>query len=305
MHPIDQVELRFDAGSLGLLNVILGLVMFGVALDLKVDDFKRALRSPKGPAVGVLAQFVVLPAATFGLTLLLKPPPSVALGMILVASCPGGNISNFITHMSGGDTALSVTMTAISTVAAVVMTPLNITFWGGLNPATAAVLTEVHIEFLQMLGTVGTLLGLPLVLGMLIAAKLPKVADSLRKPFKALSLAFFAVFVLVAFNKNFDHFLVSIGFIFLPVVIHNAVALSSGYFAGRLAGLPVAERRAVAIEVGIQNSGLGLILIFNFFDGLGGMAVIAAFWGIWHIVAGLTLAAIWSRRQGEPQISDQ
>lgn len=295
MHPIDRVELRFDAGSLGLLNVILGLVMFGVALDLRVEDFRRALRSPKGPVVGVIAQFVVLPAVTFGLTLLLRPPPSVALGMILVASCPGGNISNFITHLSRGDTALSVTMTAVSTVAAVVMTPLNITFWGGLNSATAAVLTEVHIDFFEMLGTVGTLLGVPLLLGMLIGAKLPKVAGHLRKPFKFLSLAFFAAFVAIAFNKNFDHFLVSIGFIFLPVLIHNGLALSSGYLAGRVAGLRVPERRAVAIEVGIQNSGLGLILIFNFFDGLGGMAVIAAFWGIWHIVAGLTLATAWSR----------
>ena len=296
MHPIDQVELRFDAGSLGLLNVILGLVMFGVALDLTVDDFKRALRTPKGPLVGVIAQFLVLPAVTFVLTLVLSPPPSVALGMILVAACPGGNISNFITHLSRGDTALSVTMTAISTVVAVVMTPLNITFWGGLNSATAAVLRDVHIDFVQMLGTVATLLGVPLALGMLVAAKWPRVADRLRKPFKFLSLAFFGAFVVIAFNKNFDHFLLSIGLIFVPVLIHNALALSSGYLAARLARLRTAERRAVAIEVGIQNSGLGLILIFNFFDGLGGMAVIAAFWGIWHIIAGLTLASIWARR---------
>jgi len=305
MHPIDQVELRFDAGSLGLLNVILGFVMFGVALDLKVEHFKRALRSPKGPAVGVIAQFVVLPAVTYGLTLLLQPPPSVALGMILVASCPGGNISNFITHLSRGDTALSVTMTSVSTVAAVVMTPLNITFWGGLNPATAPVLTQVHIDFFQMLATVGTLLGVPLLLGMRLGAKLPKVAGHLRKPFKFLSLAFFAAFVAIAFNKNFDHFLLSVGFIFLPVLIHNGLALSSGYLAGRIARLPVAERRAVTIEVGIQNSGLGLILVFNFFDGLGGMAVIAAFWGIWHIIAGLTLAGIWSRRPSDASDAKQ
>jgi BASS family bile acid:Na+ symporter len=296
VHPIDQVELRFDAGSLGLLNVILGLVMFGVALDLKLDDFRRAIRTPKGPLVGVVAQFVVLPAATFLLTLVLAVPPSVALGMILVASCPGGNISNFVTHLSRGDTALSVTMTAISTALAVVMTPLNLTFWGGLNPATASVLREVHIDALEMLGTVAVLLGVPLVAGMVVAAKLPKLAGWLRRPFKVLSLVFFAAFIVVAFRKNFDHFLVSIGLIFLPVLLHNALALSSGYGAARLAGLAPAQRRAVAVEVGIQNSGLGLILIFNFFDGLGGMAVIAAFWGIWHIVAGLSLATVWSRR---------
>lgn len=294
-HPIDQVQLAFNQGNLTALNIILGLVMFGVALELKVDDFKRAARSPKAPLLGLLAQFILMPALTFGLTLLLDVPASVALGMILVAACPGGNVSNFITHIGRGDTALSVSMTALSTVAAIVMTPLNMTFWAGLRPQTAALLKDFNLDIWGMLGAVLVLLGIPLVLGMLVAAKLPKLAERLKLPFKVLSLLFFFVFVFVAFRANFHHFMNNIGYVFLPVAIQNAMALAVGYGAGRLGGLEPAQRRALSIEVGIQNSGMGLVLIFSFFGGLGGMAVIAAWWGIWHIIAGLSLALWWTK----------
>lgn len=292
-HPIDQVQLAFDQSGLMALNIVLGLIMFGVSLDLSVDDFKRAIRSPKGPLIGVLAQFFVMPALTFLLIMIINPPPSVALGMIMVASCPGGNVSNFITHTGKGDTALSVTMTALSTAGAILMTPFNVTFWGKMRPDTAAILKDFSMDPMQMLTTVFILLGIPLITGMLVAAKLPKVAEKLKKPFKILSLLFFLVFIIVAFRANFDHFLKNIGYVFLPVLLQNALSLGTGYGMAALARLPVAQRRAVCIEVGIQNSGMGLVLIFSFFGGLGGMAVIAAWWGIWHIIAGLSLAGFW------------
>lgn len=303
MHPIDQVTLNFSDGSLAALNIILGVVMFGVALDLSVDDFKRALKTPRGPILGMLAQFLIMPAATFGLIQVLDPTPSVGLGMIMVASCPGGNISNFITHVGRGDTALSVTMTALSTVAAIFMTPFNVSFWGSLDPGTAAVLTEFQLDPLSMFQNVLVLLGIPLILGMVVAAKFPNAAAKMRKPFKVLSLAFFAVFVLIAFRSNFDFFLEYIGYVFVPVLLQNALSLSTGYGLARIGRLTGPQARSVAIEVGIQNSGLGLILIFGFFGGLGGMAVIAAWWGIWHIIAGLTLAGTWTwwdSRKPEP-----
>lgn len=296
MHPIDQVQLNFSAGSLTALNIILGIVMFGVALDLSIDDFKRAIKMPRGPLLGMLAQFLIMPAVTFGLMKVLDPTPSVGLGMIMVASCPGGNISNFITHVGKGDTALSVTMTALSTVAAIFMTPLNVTFWGSLDPGTAQVLTDFQLDPLSMFGNVLVLLGIPLVIGMTVGAKFPRAADKMRKPFKVLSLAFFAAFIVIAFRSNFDFFLEYIGYVFVPVLLQNAISLGTGYGLARLGRLDGAQARAVAIEVGIQNSGLGLILIFGFFGGLGGMAVIAAWWGIWHIIAGLSLAAIWTWR---------
>ena len=298
MHAIDQADLAFDQGGLWLLNVILGLVMFGVALDLHVSDFRRAFKRPLAPALGLVAQFLLLPAATWALTRVIEPPPSVALGMILVASCPGGNVSNFITHLSRGATAVSISMTAISTVAAVFMTPLNLAFWGGLHPSTAAVLKEVALDPLELFFTVATILGLPLVVGMATARWLPAVATKLVRPFKIASVAFFALFIVVAFHKNYSHFLAYISLVFVPVLLHNGTALSLGYGMAALGRLTVPERRAVAIEVGIQNSGLGLLIIFSFFDGLGGMAVVTAWWGIWHIIAGLTLAAVWGRGAG-------
>jgi bile acid:Na+ symporter, BASS family len=291
--PIDQITLRFDQGSLLVLNVILGLVMFGVALDLKIDDFKRVAKEPKGPLIGLVAQFFLLPAFTYLLTRLLSPPPSVALGMILIAACPGGNLSNFIAHLAKGRTVLSISMTAVSTTAAIFMTPFNVTFWGRLNPDTAPILKNISLKPFEMFLTVGLILVLPLALGMFVGAKKPHWALKMRKPFKIFSLFSFFIFIVVAFHNNLDHFTAHVGKVFLPVLLQNAMALALGYFSAKLLKLRTDEARAVSIEVGIQNSALGLILIFNFFEGLGGMAIIAAWYGIWHIVAGLSLAGFW------------
>lgn len=297
-HPVDQAQLNFDPGMLLALNAALGLVMFGIALDLEVEDFKVAFEVPRAPMIGLAAQFFVLPAVSFALAWLVAPLPSIALGMILVGSCPGGNISNFITHLAEGDTALSVTVTAVSTIGATVMTPINVAFWGGMHPETAAILTEFNIDPLRMLGTVLIVLGVPLALGMSVAAKFPAFAAKMRRPFKILSLVIFAGLVVTAFQANFSHFLSFVGLVFVPVFFHNAAALSAGYAAARAWQLDIPEARAVSIEVGIQNSALGLVLIFTFFGGLGGMAVTAAWWGIWHIIAGLALASYWSWRSG-------
>jgi len=292
--PIDQVELAFNPTTLMILNVVLGFVLFGVALDLRVTHFVDLVKDPKAPLVGLVAQFLLLPALAFGLVSLLPIAPSVKLGVLLVAACPGGNVSNFLTHLAKGNTAVSVGMTLISTCAALVTTPLNLAFWGGMNPETAALLKSFSLDPLQMLFTVGVLLGVPLASGMALAHYAPKLAASLRIPLKWLSIVFFAVFVGLAFRANFTHFLNHVGTVFVPVLLLNAGALALGWGAARLVGLPQADRRAVSIEVGIQNSGLGLILVFNFFSGLGGMAVVAAWWGLWHIIAGMTLAGLWS-----------
>ncbi len=294
MGDVDALRLTFEPSTLITLNVVLGLVMFGVALDLRVEDFRAVARQPRGAAIGLIAQFVILPAATYALTRLLDPLPSIALGMILVAACPGGNISNIITHLAGGNTALSIGMTALSTTAAVVMTPLNLTFWGSLDPDTAAILREVSLQPVDLLLTIFTILGVPLVLGMALAAKRPVLAAALRRPMKVLSVLFFITIVALALIANWDHFLAYVGVVMGIVAVHNATALGLGFGAARLVGLPARDARAVSIEVGIQNSGLGLTLIFTFFAGLGGMALVTAWWGVWHIVAGLTLASAWS-----------
>ena len=301
MSDVDSVRLAFDPGTLVTLNVVLGLVMFGVALDLSVDDFRRVARQPLGAGIGLLTQFVLLPAVTWGLTMVLHVRASIALGMILVAACPGGNISNVITHLARGSTALSIGMTAVSTAAAVVMTPLNLMFWGGLNPRTAAILRSVSLDPLSLLATIVTILGIPLVAGMTVAARRPAFAERIRRPMKILSLVFFAAIVALALYHNWDNFLAYVGVVMGVVALHNAAALTLGYAAARAVGLRGRDARAVSIEVGIQNSGLGLTLIFTFFAGLGGMALVAAWWGVWHIVAGLTVAGFWNlvdRRKG-------
>jgi BASS family bile acid:Na+ symporter len=296
MSEIDLVRLNFNPQSLWALNVIIGLVMFGVALDLKVSDFRAVLAAPKPVAIGLLGQFVLLPAVSFLLVLAIRPAPSIALGMMLVAACPGGNISNFLTHYARGNTALSITMTAVSTAVAVLMTPLNLSLWGGLHPETSRILHVVALDPIDMLLAVLLLLGLPMAAGMTVAWRWPKGAARARRPMKIFSLGVFGAFVLGALAANWTYFVKYVGFVVFAVFLQNALALASGYFAAMAAGLPERDRRAVSIEVGIQNSALGLILIFNFFDGLGGMAIVTAWWGIWHIVSGLTVATIWSRR---------
>jgi BASS family bile acid:Na+ symporter len=274
--------------------------MFGVALELRPRDFKGVLVTPRPVLIGLAAQFVLLPAFTYLLVLAIRPAPSVALGMMLVAACPGGNVSNFLTHHARGNTALSVTMTAVSTAVAIVMTPLNLALWAGLYEPTAAILKAVALDPLDMLLAVALLLGLPMAAGMLIGHRFPRLVARVQRPVRAASLVIFGLFVVGALAANWRHFVDWVGVVVIAVFLHNALAIASGWGAARAAGLSERDRRAVAIEVGIQNSALGLILIFNFFGGLGGMAIVTAWWGIWHLVSGLTVASWWSRRDPGP-----
>lgn len=293
---VDQARLNFNPQGLFVINAAIGLMMLGVALELKLDDFKRIFTAPKAPMIGLGAQFILLPAFTYLLTLILRPPPSIALGMILVAACPGGNLSNIITYLARGNCAVSVSMTAVSTAAAIFMTPFNLAFWGSLNPQTAKILKAVSLRPFDVFINIFIILGVPLIAGLLLSRIFPLLVARARKPFKIFSLIFFIGIVVVALGANWKNFINYVGLVFIGVLIHNALALNLGYWFGRLLRLNEADTRAVSIEVGIQNSGLGLVLIFNFFDGLGGMAIITAWWGIWHIIAGLIAAFLFSRR---------
>ena len=294
---IDQVRLNFNPTGIAIINAAIGLMMLGVALELKIDDFKRIVSSPKAPAIGLAAQFILLPAFTFLLVLLIKPHPSIALGMMLVAACPGGNLSNIITYLANGNCAVSISMTAVSTVAAIIMTPFNISFWGSLNPGTASILKQVSLNPVDVFITVFLILGIPLIIGMSIGHYLPNFAQKVKKPFKIFSLVFFIIIVCGALAANWQYFLKYVGIVMLAVLIHNALALNIGYWSGRLFKLNEKDCRAVCIEVGIQNSALGLVLVFSFFDGLGGMAILVAWWGIWHIIAGLVTSVIFNLKK--------
>lgn len=290
---IDTLQINFNAETLWVLNFALAFVMFGIALEISVADFRRLLKDPKPILVGAFSQFLILPAITFLLVLTMKPIPSMALGMFMVAACPGGNISNFITHLAKGNTALSVSLTAIATLLAIVMTPLNLQLWGSLYEPTAAIITEVAISPWDMIKLVSLLLGIPLILGMWVNHLRPSLAGQLAKGLKIVSLLFFIALIFIALYNNRDIFMEYVAYVFWLVVTHNLVAFTTGFSLAKAFGLSQGNLRSITIETGIQNSGLGLLLIFTFFDGLGGMALLAAFWGIWHLVSGLLLATYW------------
>ncbi|WP_350292368.1 bile acid:sodium symporter family protein [uncultured Croceitalea sp.] len=290
---IDNFHINFDASTLWTLNAALALVMFGIALEISISDFKQLFKKPTIVLTGVFSQFILLPLVTFLLIIVIKPLPSIALGMVMVAACPGGNISNFITHLSKGNAALSVTLTAIATLLAIVMTPLNLQFWGSLYEPTGVLLREVSISPFEMIKLVSLLLGLPLILGMWLNYLKPKLALQLARFFKVTSLLFFVALIFLALYKNKAIFLDYVFYVFWIVVLHNLIAFLTGFSLAKAMGFSKENIRSITIETGIQNSGLGLLLIFTFFDGLGGMALLTAFWGIWHLVSGLLLASVW------------
>ena len=297
MQELDNVGINFDSGGLWVLNIALAVVMFGVALGITPNDFKQLFKQPKLVVVGVLCQFVLLPLATFLLIVLLNPKPSIALGMFMVAACPGGNISNFMTHLAKGNTALSVSLTAFATFLAVFMTPFNFHFYSELYQPTSDILKTVELNSSELVKLVTLILGIPLVLGMLFRYKFENLALKLSKILKPLSIFVFAAIVIVAFSQNIDVFNAYIHHVLLIGIGHNILALALGFFIARMLGLSLKNQKTLAIETGIQNSGLGLLLIFSFFNGLGGMAILAAFWGIWHIISGLLLAFYWSAQK--------
>lgn len=290
--PMDEVYLNFSPDSLWLLNICLGLIMFGVSLDLNLLEFKNLAKSPKGVWLGLVSQFLLLPALTFVLVSIWKPNPSLALGMMLVAACPGGNVSNFISSLSGGSIALSVSLTMLATLLSPFLTPLNFTLWGQAYEPAQHIMKEIDVTYLQLAETVLVLLVIPMIAGMLFSNRFPKLTLVIKKPIRIISLVIFAAFVVVAFSKNVDLFLAFIGAIFLLVLVHNLTAFFGGWLVGTAGKLPVNEKKSIIVETGIQNSGLALVVIFNFFDGLGGMALVAAWWGIWHILAGLGIASV-------------
>ncbi|MDP2228585.1 MAG: bile acid:sodium symporter family protein [Moraxellaceae bacterium] len=290
------IPISFDSHSLFLLNIILALMMFGVSLTLRVEDFQRVVTSPRPTLVGVGAQFLLLPALSCLLTWGFRVEPELALGMMLVAACPSGSFSNIMTFLARGNVALSVSMTAICSLLALILTPFNFWFYGSLNPYTRPLLQDNNVEAGQIIGFVLLVLVLPLLLGMLAGRWRPALARRLEKPLRPLSLIIFLAFVALAFAKNIDLFVRYMPIFAGLVIVQNLLALLTGYVAATLMRLEEGDRRAVTIEVGIQNSGLALAILFTFYPQAGGMMLIAAFWGVWHLVSGSLLAFLWSRQ---------
>lgn len=303
-QTLDSISVNLNLGGMNTINIILSFVMFGVALGIKPKMFADVFRKPKSVLLGMCCQLILLPALTCGLAIAMGSciSPMMGLGMVLVASCPGGNISNFMSSLSKANIELSVSLTAISTALAVFLTPFNFWAWGTLYLKAASVASDVPtlvIPLMEVFKTIFVLLGIPLILGILCSHFLPKVAEKMKKPFQWASIVFFLLMVVLSFSNNIAAFLQCIKYIFVVVLIHNLLALGIGYCTGSIFKLQEADRRTLTIETGIQNSGLGLVLllgtqIFAGFPPHGGMLVITAWWGIWHIISGLTVAGLFN-----------
>lgn len=310
---LDSLNINLGAGEMVIVNFILAFVMFGVALGIKVRTFKSIFKKPIPVIIGLILQWFVLPALTCLLAIVLNPviTPMIAIGMILVASCPGGNMSNFLSAFSKGNIELSVSMTAITTLFASIITPLNFWFWGSHYCRFASIRNNIptlEIPFDEMLSQIILILGFPIVLGLIVSHYFPNFAKKLVKPTSVLSILLFIGMVVVSLSQvltgleqRWDVY-AAILCALVIVVIHNATALGTGYLGGKLARVPVRDRRSLTIETGIQNSGLGLALLFNpaifppeLWHDNGGMIIITALWGIWHIVSGLTVSTIFRR----------
>jgi len=293
--PIDSIKINFDSEGLWILNIALAIIMFGVALSIKIDDFKLLIKKPKILFVGVFSQFFLLPALTFVAILIIKPHPSFALGMMMIAACPGGNISNFFSKMANGNAALSVSLTAFATLICIIMTPFNLQFYGGLYEPTNAILKTVELDPFSLFKLVLLILGVPLILGMLTNIYFEETAKKIEKKLKPFSMIIFLALIVIAVYDNLDIFLNYIHLVAGLVIFHNIGAYFIGFYTAKTFGLEKRDRKTISMETGIQNGGLGLLLIFQFFDGLGGMALFAAFWSIWDIFSGLVLATFWTK----------
>jgi len=295
VEAVAKPLIQFSEDGLLMLNIALGFIMFGIALNIDRKEFKEITRYPKSVAVGLASQFLLLPFITFLLIYFLKPIEGIAMGMILVASCPGGNVSNYITFLSKGNIALSIALTTAATLLAIVFTPLNFSIYSQWYAGNMATQSTFQLDTFSMIKSIATLIALPLAVGLVMKEYFSNLTKKIEKSVKILSMLLFFSFIVLALVANYKVFLAEIENIFLVVLLHNAFAFLTGFSLASIFRLPLMDKKTITVETGIQNSGLGLVLIFNYFNGNPDMALIAAWWGVWHIVSGFALSMLLKR----------
>ena len=268
-----------------LINPLLGVIMFGMGLTLKAEDFRIVFTRPRDIIIGCLAQFTVMPLLAFLLTKVFALEPALAVGVILVGCCPGGTASNLITYLSKGDLALSVGMTATSTLLAPVLTPLLVWLLAG---------ETVDVNVLGMLLSILWVVILPIALGLIVKRLWPRVTERATAYLPALSSLAISLIVLIVIAAN-AHKLLSGGLIIvLVVVLHNVCGLGIGYLIGALLKLSPAKRRAISVEVGMQNSGLASSLATLHFAAYPMATIPGAVFSVWHNISGAIVARLYS-----------
>lgn len=293
---LDDVKVNLDTSLLLALNLVIAFNMFLVSLSLRVGDFKQIANNPKSAAVGLLSQFVMLPLFTFLFTLLVPMQPSIALALIMAASCPGGNLSNVFTFLAKGNLALSVSLTAVGFPIAMLATPLNFGFYASLNPEVSRLVASVGIDPVKFLTAIFFNMVVPLVVGCYVGTRFERFYKAVSPYTGKVALLSLAVVIFVGFKDNMgivrEFGQQYIGF----AVGHNLLVLLVGYLTARAFLLPKQDVRSITIETGIQNCPLGTVLILTFMPTLGGAVVTITFWGAWQILSTWALASYWKGR---------
>lgn len=292
---IDRLHIELGDGIELATKVLAAIFLFGIALDTHLDDFRNVARRPGVVLAGLIAQYVVMPALTVLITVALDVPGSVAIGMLLVVCCPAGNMSNILTHRARGDVALSISMTTVSNVLAVVMTPVAVAFWCGFNPAADELFRSVSIDAGEMALEVALLIGVPLLAGLYVAWRFPRFSAWVRRFVEPAVLVLLLLIIAGGLASQFSTFLDYVEVVALAIVLQNLVSLVVGYGTGRGLRLPSPGVRAMTFELGIRNTGLALVIALGFFADLGGVAFVAGLFGLWDLVTGLVLATRWRR----------
>jgi len=292
---IDQAQFNFSP-TLGLaVAVMVGFLVFAVALDLTWAQFQRVLRRPKAPLIGLVAQYLILPSVAFAVGRMTVETPSIALGLLLVTCCPAGALSNYLTGVARGSVATSVSMTAISTLFSIAVTPVLFAFWAAMNPDTKAVLQTIAIDPKRVIVTLLIMLVVPVTAGMLVRAKRPETAHRIRLWSRRIAGGVFAVVVAILLLGNVKVLGTFASSALPPVLVTFAIAVAVGWGLARASGLVAADRRAVTLEVAFQNVALAIGLAVVFFPALAGVAITAILWGVVHLTLGSALAALWMR----------
>ena len=268
------------------INPMLGVIMFGMGLTLSPQDFRIVFSRPKDIIIGCLAQFIVMPLLALGLSWAFALPKELALGVILVGCCPGGTASNVITYLAKGDLALSVGMTATSTLLAPLLTPLLVWLLAG---------TMVEVDTIGMLLSIVYVVIAPIVVGLIFQRYLPKFTKNTVPYLPAFSSIVIAFVVGIVVSHNADRLLVGGMIVVLVVMLHNLCGLSLGYIIGRLLGLADSKKRAISIEVGMQNSGLASSLATLHFAAYPLATIPGAIFSVWHNISGALVARIYSK----------
>lgn len=284
---IDLVKLNLNDNSMLVLKIIISIIMFGVALNLKVSDFKNLLKKPKGLILGLTSYYFLLPALTILFVIAFKMKPSIAMGLALIAASPGGNLGNVYTSLSKGNSALSIGITSLTTILSVIATPFYMIFLGKYIPGAENLMAEIKMDPQEAFVGVFLMLGLPIIIGMSFSKYFPLWSDKIKKYIAPFSLIILIVFVIGALVANFQHFLNHYQLIITISVLHNLMFFGTGYLISRIFKTSTEDRNAFILSFGVRNTALSLALVFQFFQGLGGMAMIVAFWGITQNILGI------------------